>query len=202
MNPKKPLLPRRAPSQARSLQTVEHVLEGAARVFKREGFAATTNRIAVEAGVSIGSLYEYFPNKQALLVALAERHVAEAERGVAAALEARPGTAQLLAALQAAILASHRFPSQALDHVARHESAAPLRERVRQIRKRMLAALLERAEASGRPDPELRARCAFGLIAEISSLTAYELDPERHPAMARHLLALAVEHLCAHDPAG
>lgn len=67
--------PRRAPRQDRSRETVEVVLEAAAQVFEREGLAATTNRIADKAGVSIGSLYQYFPNKHALLHTLAQRHV-------------------------------------------------------------------------------------------------------------------------------
>lgn len=66
---------RKQPKQARSKQLVSYILEAAARVFDREGLEATTNRIAQEAGVSVGSLYQYFPNKQALLLALAERHV-------------------------------------------------------------------------------------------------------------------------------
>jgi AcrR family transcriptional regulator len=58
---------------------VDAIVEAAAQVFEREGLAATTNRIAERAGVSIGTLYQYFPNKQALLYALAERHVAAVE---------------------------------------------------------------------------------------------------------------------------
>ena len=68
------LSPRKLPRQRRSRETVDAILDAGARVFAKRGFAAgTTNRIAEVAGVSIGSLYEYFPNKEAILVALAER---------------------------------------------------------------------------------------------------------------------------------
>jgi AcrR family transcriptional regulator len=67
---------RRAPKQERSRQTVEAVLEAVPIVVKRHGArAVTTNRIAEVAGVSIGSLYQYFPDKQAIFQALHERHV-------------------------------------------------------------------------------------------------------------------------------
>ncbi|MGH0035402.1 MAG: TetR/AcrR family transcriptional regulator [Myxococcota bacterium] len=70
------LRPRKRPRQARSRATVEAILEAAARIFRQHGYAAgTTDRIAEKAGVSIGTLYQYFPNKDALLVALAERHI-------------------------------------------------------------------------------------------------------------------------------
>ena len=57
------------------------ILVAAARVFAARGYAAgTTNHIAEEAGVSVGSLYEYFPNKDAVLVALLEAHLRDSER--------------------------------------------------------------------------------------------------------------------------
>jgi AcrR family transcriptional regulator len=67
---------RRAPKQERSRQTVEAVLEAVRRVLRRQGAEAiTTNRVAEAAGVSIGSLYQYFPDKQAIFLALHDRHV-------------------------------------------------------------------------------------------------------------------------------
>ncbi|MCA8900002.1 MAG: TetR/AcrR family transcriptional regulator [Hyphomonas sp.] len=63
--------PRKSPVQARSTATVDAILEAAARILESEGFEGyTTNAIAKRAGVSIGSLYQYFPNKDAVTAAL------------------------------------------------------------------------------------------------------------------------------------
>jgi len=70
-----PTNPRKSASQQRSRATVEALLDATARVLRREGYdRASTNRIAATAGVSVGSLYQYFPNKEALVAALVERH--------------------------------------------------------------------------------------------------------------------------------
>ncbi|MFN3258555.1 MAG: TetR/AcrR family transcriptional regulator [Ilumatobacter sp.] len=71
--------PRKHPTQRRSTETVDRIVAAAARIFDERGYrGTTTNHVAEEAGVSIGSLYQYFPNKDALLVALAERHIEDA----------------------------------------------------------------------------------------------------------------------------
>jgi AcrR family transcriptional regulator len=68
--------PRRQPRQKRAQQTVEVVLDAVIAVLKRDGVSAvTTNRIAEVAGVSIGSVYQYFPDKRAIFMALHARHV-------------------------------------------------------------------------------------------------------------------------------
>ena len=80
--------PRKAPSQDRSRATVDVILDAAARILVKGGYTAfTTNRVAEMAGVSVGSLYQYFPNKEALLGQLMRRHVEELERGIAAITE-------------------------------------------------------------------------------------------------------------------
>ncbi|MER5258202.1 TetR/AcrR family transcriptional regulator [Streptomyces sp. NPDC002855] len=77
------LQPRKQPRQVRAELTRQRILDAAARVFAEYGYAAgTTNRIAERAGVSIGSLYQYYPNKDAILVELLTRHL---DAGMAAA---------------------------------------------------------------------------------------------------------------------
>ena len=75
------LEPRKKPVQRRSKVTVEQILIAAAQVFEARGYAAgTTNRIAERAGVSVGTLYQYFPSKEAVAVALLEGHISETTR--------------------------------------------------------------------------------------------------------------------------
>ena len=67
--------PRKQASQARSRATVDALIEATARILVREGFdKASTNRIAEQAGVSVGSLYQYYPSKEALVAAVIDRH--------------------------------------------------------------------------------------------------------------------------------
>ena len=78
MAPRTRTVPRKEPKQQRSRETVDVILAATARVLVKEGFdRASTNRIAEEVGVSVGSLYQYFPGKEALLAALIERHIDE-----------------------------------------------------------------------------------------------------------------------------
>jgi AcrR family transcriptional regulator len=67
--------PRKSPRQTRSQATVDALLEAGARVLREDGFEkASVNRIAGVAGVSVGSLYQYFPSKDALVAAIVKRH--------------------------------------------------------------------------------------------------------------------------------
>lgn len=69
---------RRQPAQARSRATVEAIVEAAAQVFEARGFErTTTNHIAERAGVSIGSLYQYFADKEEIFGSVAQAHLAE-----------------------------------------------------------------------------------------------------------------------------
>jgi AcrR family transcriptional regulator len=80
--------PRKMPSQSRSTLTVDAILEGAAHILERYGLEGyTTNAIAQRSGVSIGSLYQYFPTKDAITVALLERESGKIAQEVASALQ-------------------------------------------------------------------------------------------------------------------
>jgi len=88
MTEQKRVTPRKHPIQKRSRETVEVILEAATQVFILMGYSAgTTNHIAERAGVSIGSLYQYFPNKDAILVSLAERHLTDSENEIVRMLD-------------------------------------------------------------------------------------------------------------------
>ncbi len=85
---------RKQPRQQRSKQMVQDILQAAAETFARLGYArTTTNRIAARAGVSVGSLYQYFPHKDSLLMRLLTGHHAEVHQVIDRALEqlADPG---------------------------------------------------------------------------------------------------------------
>lgn len=102
--------PRKRPRQQRSREMVDRILDAAARIFPEAGYhGTTTNDVADAAGVSVGSLYQYFPNKDALLVAIGERHVEEATQqlaAVAAALrEAAPDVEETCQAFVSAAVA-------------------------------------------------------------------------------------------------
>jgi len=130
------LRPRRKPVQERSTATVEAIVEAAAQVFARHGYAAgTTNRIAERAGVSIGTLYQYFPNKDAILIALIERHLQEGESILAPLLaelaENAPPVRNMLERVLAALLELHRH-QPVLHRVLFEEAPRPpqLRDRL------------------------------------------------------------------------
>lgn len=99
-----PPKPRKSPTQRRSVDTVETILEAAVRILRRDGYAGlTTRRVAAVAGVSVGSLYQYFPNRQAIVADLVRRRIT----AFIAAIEAAdiPATADLRAAVVAMMTA-------------------------------------------------------------------------------------------------
>jgi AcrR family transcriptional regulator len=108
------LSPRKKPAQSRAAFTVDAILEGAANILEHQGLEAyTTNEIAARAGVSIGSLYQYFPNKDAVTIALIERETARMVDEVIAALALTPPKRALREAIKASVQNQVRRPQLA-----------------------------------------------------------------------------------------
>jgi len=96
------LTPRKQPRQARSMATVHTIFDATIQVLVRDGpRRLTTTRVAERAGVSVGSMYQYFPNKQALFYALNARYLVALAERIEAACAAQHGApvAQMVEAL-------------------------------------------------------------------------------------------------------
>jgi AcrR family transcriptional regulator len=170
------LNPRKKPRQERARQTVDAILEAAAQVFERHGYAAgTTNRIAERAGISIGSLYQYFPNKDSVLVAIIERHIDE---GVAvmgplfAELhEAPPPPHAGFARMMETMLELHRGRPD-LHRVLFEEAPRPLelQRRLEELTTTVVAGVAAylRARPEVTTDPEITARLTVQVIESVT----------------------------------
>jgi AcrR family transcriptional regulator len=111
--PRKPqLLPRKRPLQERSRATVQAILEATTYILLEHGYAAlTTNGVAERAGVNIATLYQYFPNKEAIVLELQREHVAQARAAALAAFSAaRPSRSfkSKVRAIVEAVIAEHK----------------------------------------------------------------------------------------------
>lgn len=114
--------PRKTPRQARSASTVEAIVEAAARILEREGHGGlSTNAVAETAGVSIGSLYQYFPRKEALVGALIAREKERLIRQVRAAVARPTGAEALRAVIEACV--EHQLCRPALARLLDFEEA-------------------------------------------------------------------------------
>lgn len=150
--PRIDLKPRKTPRQQRSAEMVEIILQAATRVLERESLAGfNTNRVAEVAGISVGSLYQYFPNKAALTAALIDRTQAalvESLRTVIDELEGAPLATSLHALARLAVRQQYAKPllAAALDH---EEKRLPVHSRLRTA-EHMLVESVERLLARHR----------------------------------------------------
>ncbi|NBP26809.1 MAG: TetR/AcrR family transcriptional regulator [Betaproteobacteria bacterium] len=139
------LRPRKSPRQARSADTVETILAAATRVLECDSLAGfNTNRVAEVAGVSVGSLYQYFPNKSALIAALIDRQqsaLAQSIEACVAAYEGRSLREALFALADLGVEQQYQRPllSAALDQ---EETRLPLDKRLRESEQRIGAAVM------------------------------------------------------------
>jgi AcrR family transcriptional regulator len=163
------------PKQQRSKETVDVILGATARVLVREGFdRASTNRIAEAAGVSIGSLYQYFPSKEALVAALVERHIdgmserLQAEMAEVADAPVEPAIRRMVTLMLDAHAVEpelHRVLSEQVPRIGRLERVHEVEARMQ----RLARAYLERRRDELRPGDLDTA--AFVVVQTIEALT-------------------------------
>jgi AcrR family transcriptional regulator len=167
--------PRKRPSQARSRATVETVLAATARVLVKRGFdGLTTNLVAEAAGVSIGSLYQYFPNKAALVAALIEKHVEDmtslclSELTRVAGLPMGQAVRRVIEVMIRAHAVEPELHRVLTEQVPRVGRMAKLRE-IDALCHRMVAGLLATRKAElAIEDPDM---AAFVLVSAIEAIT-------------------------------
>lgn len=145
------LRPRKSPQQARSTVTIEAIHTATIQVLLAEGVGRlTTTRVAARAGVSVGTMYQYYPHKQALMFAIVERQLEMIERAMLAAVErlTRSDLATIAEGLAAAWLdakTADMVASQAIYGIAAEFDLTETMDRAIRRVTAAIAALLERA---------------------------------------------------------
>ena len=193
--------PRKRPRQARSAETVGFIIEAGARILEAEGHGAfSTNAVAQKAGVSIGTLYQYFPNKEAIIGALLARETAQLVSRAEAALKRTRGTEALSDLISAAI--EHQFRRPRLARVLDfEESRLPLDVATQNISSRVSAVvmqILERLDLPEHEDKQIAAQDVIAImkgIIDAAGLNA-EADP---PAVTRRVKRAVLGYLCLKD---
>ena len=164
------LKPRKSPIQARSLATISALHLAAIQILTREGLGrCTTTRVADRAGMSVGSLYQYYPNRDALLAAVLERHLLGLTSAVDKSCREHRGrpVSEMASALVTVFLAAKlRNPeeSRAL-YAMSGERGGP--EIVADVQARMvaaIAAMLASARDARYDDPATTATIALGAM--------------------------------------
>ena len=199
---RKPSQQRRTPRQDRSRATVSFVLDAAAQVFAERGYAATTNEVAVRAGVSIGSVYQYFADKDALLVALAERHLDQAQAQLQAALADAPSEPDELVRRVIEVVVELNRPSAL--HTVLYQAAprtpelVAVLDRVRDDLSGAIAALL----TAGGVDPPVADRRGHALVVAVDAAIHEHVlaaaDPEDEQARIDDVVTLTTATLAAY----
>lgn len=159
------LKPRKQPRQDRSRQTCDAIHEAAARILEEDGTARfTTNRVAERAGVSIGSLYQYYPSKEAILAGLIRALRAELLQDLRGAIDGAAGLS-FAAAVEAVLKASlyHHTRRPQLAHALEQlETGLPLDAETLELKQRIRVLITGLLQDFGLDDVD---QTAFDLIA-------------------------------------
>ncbi|MDY7578898.1 TetR/AcrR family transcriptional regulator [Herbaspirillum sp. RTI4] len=196
---------RKEPQQARSRAMVDTILDATARVLIARGYAKTnTNLVAAEAGISVGSLYQYFSNKDALIFALRERHLngmLEIFRKIARCGTISDTLSSDLNVLIGAMVATHLVQPE-LHRIFNEEVPAknfPVDDKVRRLIFEEIKALLEKhRKVLTVPDIDLAAFILIKifrvLVTSVVRSTQEGIDPKQ---LQSEILPVIIGYLCA-----
>lgn len=200
--PKVLLEPRKSPVQARSLASVDAILEATIQVLLNVGKERlTTTKVALRAGVSVGTLYQYFPNKSALLQGALRRHMDEVTEAIALVCKQQKGetlqrmaTALITAFLQAKMRDAKT--SVALYSVSSDVDGARIVQELGIKSNKAIAGMLKTASDQLTTDPQLVASMLQGAMAGVSRRLLESTAPEKQfDHLNRELILMACAYL-------
>jgi AcrR family transcriptional regulator len=176
-----PPTPRKLPRQSRSRATFEAIIQAATYILTESGWdALTTNAIAERAGVNIGSLYQYFPNKQAVIAELQRRHVETIQTELHQAMVPLPSQASMQQAV-----------AHVIDVLIREHQIAPA------VHKAIAEELPATARSSQVDNDQFRQR----ILAELKPLMRNVPDPELSCYMMGVAIHAVIHHVASDRPA-
>jgi AcrR family transcriptional regulator len=200
--------PRKTPIQPRATVTVGAISEATIQVLLKQGVnRLTTTRVAERAGVSVGTLYQYYPNKESLLFAVLADHLDNVAAAVEAACEQarrKPLDEMIRAVVEAFVdtKMERTDVSLALYQFAADVGGPALVKRVGQRSRKALEAMLQTASDIASPPDKFAVEIMFAAMA---GATRYVLEAGASPAMTRslrqHLVVLCQSYMRAqHAP--
>ena len=202
--PQAVLEPRKSPVQARSAASVDAILEATIQVLLRVGKERlTTTKVALRAGVSVGTLYQYFPNKSALLKAALKRHMDEVTEAVELVCQEQRGRSleQMATALMTAFLEAKMRDaktSAALYAVSSDVDGAKIVQEMGVRSNKAIAGMLKTAREQLTTDPQLVASMLQGVMVGVSRRLLESAAPEKQiDVLRKEVIFLACAYLNA-----
>ena len=196
------LKPRKSAVQARSAATVEALHEATLQVLTQQGLVrCTTTRVAERAGMSVGSLYQYYPNRDALLAAILEKHllwVADTVEQVCAELQGT-SVAEMATGLVSTLIAAklrEQAVSKALYAIAAERGGAVLVARINARMVGAIAAMLATASDAHFADPGLTAAISLSaIVGPVRTLLEGNAPPAFEAALEQETTLLLTAYL-------
>lgn len=198
------LEPRKSPVQARSTVTVDAVLEATIQVLLQVGKERlTTTKVARRAGVSVGTLYQYFPNKSAMLKAALKRHMDEVAEAIERVCHEQKGNGleQMASALMTTFLQAKMRDAKAsvaLYSVSSDIDGAKIAHETGIKSNRAVVSMLKTAREQLTTDPQLVASMLQGVMSGVSRRLLESTAPDKQfDTLLRELIFLACTYLKA-----